>query len=520
MSESVIFRSPWPELSWPDCSIPEAILGEARSRGSKAAVIESESGRVMTYEVLGDTVDRLAASLARQGFGPGQVLAIALPNSIDFILAYYGALRAGGIVTTMNPLYTPREMTHQLHDSGARFLVTLPEPAVAAGSEVERVFVPGGNFEELLTSTEPPPSLQIDPKEVALLPYSSGTTGYPKGVMLTHSNAVANVWQIYSIGEFSSDDVAVNYVPFYHVGAMNCILNPMLGVGATIVTMKRFDLETWLALNERYRATYLLTPPPVVLAVSKYPHWERYQLGNLSKAMSGAAPLGAEVQRAFDERTGLMMRQLWGMTETSAPITMTPNDPARRKLGGSGQLLPSIEARVIDISSGRDLGPNERGELWVRGPNVMKGYWKNPNATAACLHQDGWLRTGDIGYFDNEECVFLVDRLKEFIKYNALQVAPAELEEILQVHPAVLEAAVIGIPDEEAGEIPKAFVVLREGAYIDAVALMAFVAERVAPYKKVRALEFVTEIPKSPTGKILRRLLIERERARAAAAEL
>ncbi len=337
--------------------------------------------------------------------------------------------------------------------------------------------------------------------------------------MLTHSNIVANVWQMFAIDEFSSDDVAVNYMPFYHVGAMNCILNPLLGVGATIITMKRFDLETWLALNERHHATYLLTPPPVVLAVSKYPHWEKYQLGSLSKAMSGAAPLGAEVQRAFDERTGVMMRQLWGMTETSAPITMTPNDAARRKLGGSGQLLPSIEARVIDISSGLDLGPNERGELWVRGPNVMKGYWNNPNATAACLDEDGWLHTGDIGYFDEDGCVFLVDRLKEFIKYKALQVAPAELEEIIQVHPAVLDAAVVGIPDEEAGEIPKAFVVLREGARAETAEIMSFVAERVAPYKKVRAVEFVSEIPKSPTGKILRRLLIERERARAAAAD-
>ncbi len=181
MDEKVIYRSPWPDLKWPESSIPEAILGQARTRGSKPAIIESETGRVLTYNALADSVDRVAASLASRHFGPGEVLAIALPNGIDFILAYYGALRAGGIVTTMNPLYTPREMTHQLHDSAARFLITLPEPAGSMRAEVERVFVSGGNFEELLTSTAAPPGINIDPQQIALLPYSSGTTGYPKG---------------------------------------------------------------------------------------------------------------------------------------------------------------------------------------------------------------------------------------------------------------------------------------------------------------------------------------------------
>jgi acyl-CoA synthetase (AMP-forming)/AMP-acid ligase II len=223
------------------------------------------------------------------------------------------------------------------------------------------------------------------------------------------------------------------------------------------------------------------------------------------------------LQKAFEERTGLVLRQIWGMTEATALLSSDANDRTSRKLGSCGYLAPSIDARVMDVETLQELGPQETGELWVRGPNIMQGYWKQPDATTDTLVSDGWMRTGDIGYLDSDGCIYLVDRLKELIKYNAQQVAPAELEDIIQSHPNVLDAAVIGAPDEAAGEIPMAFVVRKDGAYLDAAELMSFVAVRVAPHKKVRAVEFVDEIPKSPSGKILRRLLKERVRTRHAA---
>jgi len=255
----------------------------------------------------------------------------------------------------------------------------------------------------------------------------------------------------------------------------------------------------------------------VVLAIVKSPAWDRFRLDCVQRAGCGAAPLGADLQKAFEDRTGLVLRQAWGMTEASALISSDVNDRTRRKLGSCGYLAPSIEARVVDVATLQELGPQEAGEIWVRGPNIMQGYWKQPAATADTLLSDGWMRTGDIGYIDSDGCIYLVDRLKELIKYNAQQVAPAELEDIIQSHPAVLDAAVVGAPDEAAGEIPMAFVVRRDGAYLDAAELMSFVAARVAPHKKIRAVEFIDEIPKSPAGKILRRILKERVRAQHAA---
>jgi len=254
-------------------------------------------------------------------------------------------------------------------------------------------------------------------------------------------------------------------------------------------------------------------PPPVILALTKSPAWDKFQLTSLKRAACGAAPLGAELHEAFEQRTGLLLGQAWGMSEGTAVTSFTPNDPAKRKFGSCGYLLPSCEAQVVDVLSHKRLGVGETGEIWFRGPHTMKGYWNQPAATSDTLVGDGWMRTGDIGYFDSDGCVFLVDRLKELIKYNALQVAPAELEDIIQSHPAVLDAAVVGAPDPAAGEIPMAFVVRKEGLPLDAEELMQYVAARVAPHKKIRAVEFIQQIPKSPSGKILRRVLRDRVRA-------
>jgi acyl-CoA synthetase (AMP-forming)/AMP-acid ligase II len=509
----MIFGSSWPPLQHARASVADAVLGAARQFGDKAALIEGETGRTLTYHQLIHGAERVAG-LARAGLEPGQPLAVALPNSIDFALAFFGAMRAGAWVVPINPIYTPAEMEHQIHDSGARFLVTVPERAADLAAAVDAVFEIGGRWNKLLECGGAPPEVHSSPDELAMLPYSSGTTGRPKGVMLTHANVLANVHQFVAAMGLKHSDVLVNVFPLYHVAGLNCILNSHLTVGATVVLMRRFDLEGWLALIEHYRGTHLVIPPPVVLALAKSPSWDRFQVDSLYSAFCGAAPLGADLQKAFEDRTGLVLRQGWGMTEASALVSADMNDRACRKLGSCGYLAPSIEARVVDVATLQELGHQETGEIWVRGPNIMQGYWKQPAATADTLVNDGWMRTGDIGYFDSDGCIYLVDRLKELIKYNAQQVAPAELEDIIQSHPAVLDAAVIGAPDEAAGEIPMAFVVRKNGACLEAAELMSFVAARVAPHKKVRAVEFIDEIPKSPSGKILRRVLKELVRAR------
>jgi acyl-CoA synthetase (AMP-forming)/AMP-acid ligase II len=509
----MVFRSPWPAIEPPNCSVWEAVLGSAAAFGDKPAVIEGETGQALTYRQLVEGADRVAAGLARAGLAPGCPVAIALPNSIDFALAWFGVLRAGGWVVPMNPAYTPAEMEYQIRDSGARHLIAVPDCASALRAAVDHAFPIDGAWKEMLECQAPPPDIHSGRDDLAALPYSSGTTGKAKGVMLTHGNIVANMRQAWGAGQIHRDDVIVNMMPVYHAAGLVVVINACLGRGATVVLMRRFDLEGWLALNERYSATMLMVAPPVILAVAKSPLWNEFRLDALRRASCGAAPLGADLQKAFEDRTGLVLHQIWGMTEGSAMISVDSGDSTRRKLGSCGYLIPSSEGRVVDVVTGRDLGPNEIGELWLCGPNVMKGYWKQPQATSDTLVGDGWMRTGDLGYFDDDGCVFLVDRLKELIKYKALQVAPAELEDILQAHPAVLDAAVVGAPDEAAGEIPMAFVVKRDGFVLSAAELMEYVAARVAPHKKVRAVEFVEQIPKSPTGKILRRVLKERCRA-------
>jgi acyl-CoA synthetase (AMP-forming)/AMP-acid ligase II len=512
----MVFRSPWPDIELPSCSICDAILGAAEPLGDKPAVIEGETGRTLTYRQLIDGANRVAAGLSRAGLHPRQPLAVTLPNCIDFALAWYGALRAGAWIVPINPLYTPAEMETQIRDSGARYAVTVPECAAALDAVVDHVFVIGGNWNEIVQCNASARSVYSSVEDLAVMPYSSGTTGKPKGVMLTHGNILSNLRQMYAVELVRHDDVMVSMAPFYHVTGLISFLTGLLGIGGTLVLMRRFDLEGWLALSERYRATLLFAPPPVVLAVTKSPLWGKFPLDSLKSMACGAAPLGTDLHKEFELHTGVLLRQGFGLTEATAATSISPNDRATRKFGSCGYLFPSCEARVVDPADGRDLSAGETGEIWLRGPNIMKGYWSQPEATAQTLVGDGWLRTGDIGYFDADGCLFVVDRLKEFIKYKAYQVSPAELEDILQSHPGVLDAAVIGAPDEVVGEIPMAFVVRKESGALDAAELMQYVAARVAPYKKIRAVEFVDQIPKSPAGKILRRVLKDRLRGQRA----
>lgn len=521
----MIFRSPYPDVAIPKTSLPDFVLARATELGDKPALIDGPSGRVLTYAELGHQVRLVAGSLARRGFAKGDVFAIYSPNLPEYALALHGVATLGGITTTANPLSTPRELAQQLSDSGATYLVTVAPLLEAAReatrqSAVKEIFVfgdaPGGTtpFADLLHGDGAVPRVSINPRDdLVVLPYSSGTTGLPKGVMLTHRNLVANVVQTSAVVQATEHECAIAVLPFYHIYGLTVLLNISLYQGVTIVTMPRFDLELFLRLLQDYRVTRANLVPPIVLALAKHPLVARYDLKHLLSINSGAAPLDASAEQACADRLGCFVAQGYGLTETSPVVSTTPVDPAKRRAGSAGLLIPNTECKVMDPASGTELGAGEQGEIWVRGPQIMKGYLNNPAATAGMLEPDGWLRTGDIGSVDQDGYLRVVDRLKELIKYKGYQVAPAELEGLLLTHPAIADAAVIPVADLESGEIPKAFVVLKGHATPDE--LRAFVNDQVAPYKKIRLLEVVDQIPKSPSGKILRRLLVERERARS-----
>jgi acyl-CoA synthetase (AMP-forming)/AMP-acid ligase II len=364
-------------------------------------------------------------------------------------------------------------------------------------------------FAKLLESDAPVPAVALAPmRDLATLPYSSGTTGLCKGVMLTHRNLVANLIQTAVLQHIAERDRIIAVVPFFHIYGLTVVLSLGLWRGATLVTMPKFELEPFLKLLQRYRITRAFVAPPVVLALAKHPAVAAYDLSSLEVVLSGAAPLDAALEAACAGRVGCQVKQGYGLTEASPVTHITSDEPHRGKPGCVGELVPNTTCRIVDVATGTDLGPGERGELLIRGPQVMRGYWRNPEATAATIDADGWLHTGDIGFADRDGYYTIVDRLKELIKHKGYQVPPAELEALLCAHPAVSDAAVIGIPDAEAGEVPKAFVVLKQPVSPDV--LIAYVAERVAPYKKVRVVEVIDVIPKSPSGKILRRVLKDR----------
>jgi acyl-CoA synthetase (AMP-forming)/AMP-acid ligase II len=385
---------------------------------------------------------------------------------------------------------------------------------------VSEIFVLGEGdgatpYEALLANDGDPPEVPIDAaNDIVALPYSSGTTGLQKGVMLTHRNLTSNLAQVTEVykEDIGDDDVAIGILPFFHIYAMMVILNWILRNGASIVILPRFDLEQFLTVLSRYRVSIAHLVPPIVLALAKHPMVDKFEL-SLRWVFSGAAPLGVDLSEACARRLGCMVFQGYGLTETSPATHLTPPDD-RNRLGSVGFPVPGTECKVVDPATREALGPGKDGELWMRGPQVMKGYLNQPGATAAAIDSDGFFHSGDIGHADEDGYFYIVDRLKELIKYKGLQVAPAELEALLLTHPGVADAAVIPVPDEEAGEIPKAFVVTRGDVTEDE--LKAFVASRVAPYKKIRIFEKVDQIPKSPSGKILRRLLVDRERQKRA----
>ena len=518
----MVVVSPYPAVNIPEEPLTAFVLERASEFGDKPALIDGPSGRTITYEELAGRVQALGAGLTARGFGKGDCFAIYMPNLPEYAIAFHGVVSVGGIVTTVNPLYTADELGFQLEDSKARFLLTIPQfldnaRKAADKAGVEEVFVLGDaegatSVTELLSASTDAPAVDFDVhNDLAALPYSSGTTGFPKGVMLTHHNLVSNINQFLGTQGIDSSDTFIGLLPFFHIYGMTVLLNGGLRSGATIVTIPRFDLEQFLELSQKYSTTRAYLVPPVILALAKHPVVDNYDLSSIKLIMSGAAPLSGDLAAAASERLGCYVMQGYGLTETSPVTHIVPDDPAKNKPGSVGPPIPNTECMVVDPASGEEVATDELGEVWIRGPQVMKGYLNNNTATSATIDSEGWLHSGDIGRADSDGYFFLVDRLKELIKYKGMQVAPAELEALLLSHPQITDAAVIGVANEEAGEVPKAFVVLAGDLEEDEI--KSFVAERVAPHKRVREVEVVETIPKSASGKILRRVLKEKEAA-------
>jgi acyl-CoA synthetase (AMP-forming)/AMP-acid ligase II len=517
----MIIRSPYPDVEVPEVSLPEFVLEQAEARGDAPALINGLTGRTLTYRELAATIRQVAAGFQAHGVVKGDVLALCSPNGIEFVITYFAAASAGAVITTMNPATTNHDIVNQLTGARASFLVTTPElfeekgRQAAAEVGIRESFVFGEadgatRFASLLETVQPSSPIDLSPDDLVLLPFSSGTSGLPKGVMLTHRQLVSSLCQTIIPHSVQSDDVAVAVLPLFHIYGMQVTMNLTLRAGATLVLLPRFDLETFLRVVEAYRVTRAELVPPIVLALAKQPVVDRYDLSSLRVITAAAAPLGGELAQACAARLGCTVKQAFGMTELGGGTHFAP-DTGRDDPESVGPAQPGVESRIVDTLTGEDVPRGERGELLIRTPAAMRGYLNNPEATAATIDADGWVHTGDIVTVDKDGWFRVVDRVKELIKYKGFQVAPAELEGILLTHPCVADCAVVGSPDLEAGEIPKAYVVLRSAC--TSVELLDWVAQRVAPYKKIRRLEFVERIPKNPSGKILRRVLREAEHA-------
>ena len=508
----------------------DLILASCRHNPRKIALIDSSSGRRLTYSEYGDTVEFLARGLIAAGLRPGEVVAIFLPNTWEFCAAYHAATLAGAIPTLLNPTYREREVRYQLQNSGAAMLITdgpnidgidLSGLPCLRRVYATRLHVSGAEpFADLLrpvTAAIPHPEQPSD-KLIAALPYSSGTTGLPKGVMLSHYNLVANVYQLIGpdAAALNRDDILLDFLPLYHIYGLNVVLNPALILGATLVLMCRFGVSQVTSLLSSESITMMPLVPPAMNALcqaaeaGQFPKNHRVQW-----VKSGAAPLAPELPRRFTALTGILVCQGYGMTEASPVTHVGFLRPDLYRPDSIGHPLAETECRVLcpdtlDLpASAAEVSSGAPGELVMRGPQFMLGYWKEPQATAAVL-RDGWYWSGDIVTRDEEGFYRVVDRRKEMIKYKGFPVAPAEVEAVLLEHPAVRECGVIGRPDSAAGEIPVAFVALRNGFATGKKLeeeLCAFVADRLTHYKQPREIHFIENIPKTASGKILRREL-------------
>lgn len=514
--------SPWPSQEpYPKRQLSDCLREGAEQQPDKTALIGPDE-RLYSFGDVWAASRRIARLLQEEGgVRKGEVVAIFADNCPEYVVAVHGILLAGGVVTTLNPLFREREVVHQLSDSGAVALFCMPGlcplvdmvrdelPALRQTFPILDIWdmaaEVGGDVDPVAIDSE---------KDLAVLPYSSGTTGLPKGVMLTHRNVCSNVRQNLAADLARPGAVSLDFLPFYHIYGLIPVMNVGLANASAQVIIPSFDAHLVLYLIHKYSVTDLFVVPPALRSlIDLVEQGQKYDMSSLRFIISGAAPLLPRTAEAAQRLFGCPVIQGYGLTETSPTTNINPL--SRPKLDSVGPPVSDTIEKVVRTETGTELSAGEAGELFIQGPQVMQGYWNQPEATAEALTADGWLRTGDICRFDEDSYVYVLDRKKDTINYKGFQVAPAELEAVLRQHPSVLDAAVIPKSDVIAGEVPKAFVVARPGQRPTTTDIMQFVEDRVAPHKRIREVEFVWEIPKTRTGEILRRELIERERAQS-----
>ena len=514
LTQEAILNGPALANEIPSVTLSEFIRGHARQRPNAVALVDAASGRNYTYGALDHLIGRFAAGLAAQGFKPGDTLLMFAPNLPEWPIAALGAMAAGGVVSGANPMYNAADLAHQMHEAKAKFVFTIPlflplvcDAAAAAGCE--KIILLGEaegtlSFASLLACTDPEPIVSSDPDGLVALPFSSGTTGLAKGVMLTHRTLVSNICQFNEAFPSSAETpVVLAFLPMFHIFGFTIVTLCGFASGSKLITVPRFEPEPFLKAIAEYRVSHLFVVPPVMQFLAGHPMVDAHDLSSVELVGCGAAPLGAALEKKVSERLKCKVSQGFGMTESSGCVTIC--HPDRVRPGSSGQLIPGTQGRIVDPETGVDVARGTTGEFWFRGPQNFKGYLNRPEATAETITADGWVRTGDIGAFDADGYLTITDRLKELIKVKGFQVAPAELEALLLTHPAVADAAVISRPDDRSGELPVAYVVGR-GA-VDSDAIKAWVAERVVAYKQLGDVVSCEAIPKNPSGKILRRVL-------------
>uniref|UniRef100_A0A5B6Z9P0 4-coumarate--CoA ligase n=1 Tax=Davidia involucrata TaxID=16924 RepID=A0A5B6Z9P0_DAVIN len=523
--QEFIFRSKLPDIYIPNHLPLHTYCFENISQfSSRPCMINGPTGDIYTYADVELTSRKVAAGLDKLGIQQGEVIMLLLQNSPEFVFAFLGASYRGAISTTANPFYTPAEIAKQAKASKAKLIITqscYTEKVMEFAKENDVKIMctdspPEGclHFSELTQADEKNiPAVKIHPEDVVALPYSSGTTGLPKGVMLTHKGLVTSVAQQVD-GEnpnlyFHSDDVIMCVLPLFHIYSLNSVLLCALRVGSAILIMQKFEINTLMELVQKYKVTIAPFVPPIVLAIAKSPVVHKYDLSSIRTVMSGAAPMGKELEDTVRAKLpNAKLGQGYGMTEAGPVLSMClafAKEPFEIKSGSCGTVVRNAEMKIVDPDTGASLPRNQAGEICIRGHQIMKGYLNDPEATESTVDKEGWLHTGDIGYIDDDEELFIVDRLKELIKYKGFQVAPAELEAMLIGHPSVSDAAVVPMKDEAAGEVPVAFVVRANGSKITEDEIKQYISKQVVFYKRIYKVFFTDTIPKAPSGKILRK---------------
>ncbi|XP_010541781.1 PREDICTED: 4-coumarate--CoA ligase 1-like [Tarenaya hassleriana] len=531
-NDDVIFRSKLPDIYIPNhLPLHEYVFENISTVAEKPCLIDGPTGEIYTYADVHVISRRVAAGLHKLGVEKGDVIMLLLPNSQEFVLSFLGASFRGAVATAANPFFTAAEIAKQAKASAAKLIITQICHAdkvmelksdnlsiMFTDKETDNNPLPEGchRFAELAHADESElPRPEISPEDVVALPYSSGTTGLPKGVMLTHKGLVTSVAQQVD-GEnpnlyFHNKDVILCVLPMFHIYALNSIMLCGLRAGAGILIMPKFEIHLLLELIQRYKVTVAPIGPPIVLAIAKSPETEKYDLRSVRVVKSGAAPLGKELEEAVSVKfPNAKLGQGYGMTEAGPVLAMSlgfAKEPFPVKSGACGTVVRNAEMKIVDPDTGDSLPRNKSGEICIRGHQIMKGYLNDAAATAATIDADGWLHTGDVGFIDDDDELYIVDRLKELIKYKGFQVAPAELEAMLIAHPDITDVAVVAMKDEAAGEVPVAFVVRAKDSEITEDEIKKYVSKQVIFYKRINKVFFVDSIPKAPSGKILRKEL-------------